>query len=336
MGEFDPNGVGVKGTLFALPYSVEEADIVVLPIPWDVTVSYSAGTAMAPKSILEESSQIDYFMLKTDKAWKTKVSMTEIPEVWSSRGEELRRKAEKYIDWLETGSSSTEEVGMLALLEEINNESEQLMHYVYQETDYYHKLGKKTVLLGGDHSTPLGHIKSICSKFEEPVGLLQIDAHADLREAYESFEYSHASIMWNALKSVDHLQLVQVGVRDLCEAEADLIKKDKRITCFFNEIIKDRLFQGEYWAIICKEVINTLPQKVYISFDIDGLTPEHCPNTGTPVPGGIDFDQIVFLLDQLKNSGKEIIGADLVEVGIESWDANVGARVLWHLVQLMA
>lgn len=336
MEEFDPNGVGVKGTLFALPYTVDEAEIVVLPVPWDVTVSYGSGTAQAPNSILDSSSQIDYFTLKKPKAWQTKVAMTEIPEVWESLGTDLRLKAEQYIEWIESGSPAEQAEAMSFMLDEINQESAQLVSYVQQETNYYLAEGKRTILLGGDHSTPLGHMQAVFAQNQnEEIGLLQIDAHADLREAYEGFTHSHASIMWNALQKISNVKLVQVGIRDLCEAEADIIKSDERITCFYNEVMNSRLFNGEYWSVICKEVVHALPQKVYISLDIDGLSPEHCPNTGTPVPGGLSFDQLVFLFNELKASGKEIVGADLVEVGQEAWDANVGARMLWQLVQLI-
>lgn len=335
MEKFDPNGVGVKGSLFGLPYTVDDADIVVLPVPWDVTVSYAAGTAKGPEAILEASSQIDYYLLNEKNTWQTKVAMSDIPEVWETLGFELRLKAEQYIAWLEEGSPEAQRELKLGFLQEINQETEQLMDYVQQETAYYHNEGKKTILLGGDHSTPLGHILEIIQRESEPVGILQIDAHADLREAYEGFPFSHASIMWNVLKQLDQIKLVQLGIRDLCEAEAEMIQTDDRITCFYNQRIQERLFNGEYWSILCKEVINSLPEKVYISIDIDGLEPQYCPNTGTPVPGGISFDHLVFLLHELIKAGKEVIGADLVEVGAEEWDANVGARVLWQLVQLI-
>jgi len=335
MDEFDPNGVGVKGSLFGLPYAIDDADIVVLPVPWDVTVSYQAGTAKAPEAILAASSQIDYFLLADPKAWQTKVAMADIPDVWEALGLELRIKAERYISWLEEGSSEQEQEEMEKILTEINQETTQLMEYVAQETTYYHDEGKKTILLGGDHSTPLGHIGSILANQADDVGILQIDAHADLRIAYEGFTYSHASIMWNVLEQNKNAQVVQVGIRDLCEAEASMIRQDERLTCFYDERMKERLFNGEYWSILCKEIINSLPQKVYVSVDIDGLEPQYCTNTGTPVPGGLGFDQLVFLFHQLKASGKEILGADLVEVGHNEWDANVGARVLWQLIQLI-
>ena len=94
-------------------------------------------------------------------------------------------------------------------------------------------------------------------------------------------------------------------------------------------------FGGRTWSDICEEIISNLPQKVHISFDIDALTPENCPNTGTPVPGGLTFAQADYLIYKLCKSGKQIIGFDLCEVapGAEGeWDANVGARILYKLL----
>jgi agmatinase len=98
--------------------------------------------------------------------------------------------------------------------------------------------------------------------------------------------------------------------------------------------LKRNSFEGKTWKRQCEEIIATLPQNIYISFDIDGLSPDLCPNTGTPVPGGFSFREMDYLLNMLATSNRRIIGFDLCEVspGKESdWDANVGARVLFKL-----
>ncbi len=336
MAAFDPNGVGVKGTLFGLPYDVENADIIVIPVPWDVTVSYNSGAIDGPASILEASSQIDYEIPGVTSPWKTKVAMLEIPEMWHTQGIQLRTKAHVYIKWLEQGSPKDEEEEMLARRDEINLECAQLMSYVKQQSAYWQGKGKKTILLGGDHSTPLGHIQACNEKYGE-FGILQIDAHADLRKAYEGFTYSHASIIYNVLAECEVSRLVQVGVRDYCEEEFKRIDSENlHIKTFFDQHLKEDQFDGMTWRQQCEEIIEVLPEKVYLTVDIDGLKPAYCPNTGTPVPGGMDTDQLFYLLKKLKSSGKEIVGADLVEVapGASEWDANVGARVLWRMVQL--
>lgn len=170
-------------------------------------------------------------------------------------------------------------------------------------------------------------------------GILQIDAHADLRNAYEGFTYSHASIMFNALKLPQVKKLVQVGIRDLCQGEAELVDQSNgRITTFYDYKIKNKLYEGNSWQKQCKKIIAQLPQKVYISFDIDGLDPKLCPATGTPVPGGFEFEEAVYLIKTLVQSGREIIGFDLCEVapGDSEWNGNVGARLLYKLCNWMA
>lgn len=335
--EFDPNAVGIKGTLFGLPYDTDSADIVVIPIPWDVTASYGAGTSAGPAAILEASSQIDYELPDRPQAWKTRVAMAETPEVWQSLGKSLRAKAESYIQWLESGSEEGLKAPLARDLREINEQCEQLMTYVRQETQYWQNKGKKTIVLGGDHSTPLGHIEA-CAEKEGSIGILQIDAHADLRKAYQGFTYSHASIMYNALKLKTITKLVQVGVRDYCEEEMHHTEVAQgRIVTFFDQQLKEDAYQGKAWHEQCLEIVAQLPDKVYVSLDIDGLDPKLCPNTGTPVPGGFEIDQVYYLLKVLIASGRRIIGADLNEVspGTNEWDANVGARVLWRLANLM-
>lgn len=336
--EFDPNGVGVRGTLFGLPYDSENARVIVIPVPWDVTVSYRAGTAEGPAAILEASPQIDYAQPDITEAWKLPVAMAEISEVWYSKGRVLRKSAEAYIDWLEAGSPAVQKQEMLAIRDEINRQCAQLMQYVQQECEYWRSQGKLTVLLGGDHSTPLGHINALAAEYPS-FGILQIDAHADLREAYEGFQFSHASIMHNVLKLKQVEKLVQVGIRDFCEEEkARMLHSRGRVKTFFDQELKARAYKGETWDVVCQEIINELPDRVYVSFDIDGLDPKLCPNTGTPVPGGFELEQVMHLVKKVVESGRTIIGCDLNEVapGEDEWDANVGTRALYRMILLMA
>src|SRR5690606_6032202 len=150
---------------------------------------------------------------------------------------------------------------------------------------------------------------------------------------------SHASIMYNALNIPQIEKIVQVGIRDFCEQEVEVVKSSNgRVRVFTDMDLKAKEFEGENWKKICQEIIAELPQKVHISFDIDGLYPWYCPHTGTPVPGGLAYEKATYLLSQLVESGKEIIGFDLVEVapGEDDWDGNVGARLLFHLCGVFA
>ncbi len=338
ISSFDPNGVGIKGTLFGLPYDEESADIIVIPVPWDVTVSYGGGTAEGPAAVLEASAQIDYAQTDIAKAWQVKIAMAQLPEVWYAKGKTLRKRAVQYIDWLERGSHPAEALGMESIRQEINENCAQLMQYVQQKCAYWRSKGKLTILLGGDHSTPLGHIRSL-SREHASFGILQIDAHADLRKAYEGFTYSHASVMHNVLELEEVEKLVQVGIRDFCEEELTAIHgQEGRVKTFFDQKLKQERYEGLSWQRQCEQIIAELPDKVYISFDIDGLDPKLCPHTGTPVPGGFELDEVMYLFKALVQSGREVIGCDLNEVspGDNEWDANVGARALYRMALLMA
>lgn len=322
---FDVNGPGLSNTLFGLPFTPETSRLVILPVPWEATVSYHTGTAMGPEAILRASRQLDFFMREIPDAWKLGVSMTEIPESLRASSDTLRILVDRFHANLESPE---------LIVQKINEACNNLNIYVRSVATTYLAQGKIVGLIGGDHSTPLGLIRALAEKHER-FGILQIDAHADLRKAYEGFQYSHGSIMYNALKSAAVSRLVQVGIRDFCEAEYQLIQRaGGRIRTFFDDDLKSKLNAGMSWEVICTEIIKELPQKVYISFDIDGLDPRYCPHTGTPVPGGLEFHHAVDLLKAIATSGRTIIGFDLNEVapGVnDDWDANVGARLLWQL-----
>ncbi|MFT2011437.1 agmatinase family protein [Pontibacter sp. 13R65] len=336
---FDPNGVGdVNGGLFGLPFTVEEAEVVIVPVPWEVTVSYSAGTAQGPQAIMEASPQLDLFEPAIKDAWKLGIAMEEISADWEETSEALRTKAEAYINWLEEGSPASEEQAYANLPIEVTQKGEELLQWLKSKALTYLDQGKLVGVLGGDHSTPLGLMHALAERHEE-YGILQVDAHADLRDAYEGFTYSHASIMFNALKLPQVKKLVQVGIRDICQAEAELAEQSNgRVTIFYDAVLKENMYEGDSWKKECKKIIAQLPQKVYVSFDIDGLDPKLCPATGTPVPGGLEFEQAVYLIKALVKSGREIIGFDLCEVapGESEWNGNVGARMLYKLCNWMA
>ena len=328
---FDQNSAAVKGSnLYGLPFSAEESDIVILPVPWEVTVSYAAGTANGPQAILDASMQVDLYDTDAPDAWKAGFHLLPISEELAEISAELRDRAENHIESISNGEPV--DVNSSAL-ESINTACQNMVNFVEIEATKWLNKGKLVGLLGGDHSTPLGFIRALAQKHND-FGILQIDAHCDLRIAYEDFEYSHASIMYNALKTPQVSKLVQVGIRDYCEQEANMIRHSNgRIVTYFDEALKIASYEGKTWKQQVEEIISNLPQKVYISFDIDGLQPGLCPNTGTPVAGGLEFAQAVYLLRKVKESGRVFIGFDLNEVapGEDEWDANVGARLLYKL-----
>lgn len=337
MSSFNPNGVGIaNGNIFGFPVKENEANIVIIPIPWDATASYGKGTSDGPQAILNASTQLDFYHPQLEKAFETKVFMTPISEEWKKINADLCLSAIEYIDFLESGGELKDDARFQQIVGDINEAQQALKSNLKEKAKALLDMGKIPAVLGGEHSTPLGLIEAIDS-LGKPFGILHIDAHADLREAYEGFEQSHASIMYNVLQNCPNMErLVQLGIRDICQDEIDLIETSgKRVKTFFDWDIKEDLYRGKNWADIVERIIHHLPENVYISFDIDGLRPYLCPNTGTPVAGGFELEDVNYLFFELVKAGKKIIGFDLNEVAPGEqgdWDANVGARALWNLV----
>ncbi len=336
---YDPNSIGnPNNNIFGLPTNEDNARLVIVPIPWEVTVSYTAGTARAPEAILKASLQVDLYDPEMPDAWKKGFYMRSSDRRILMKSDYLRKEAELYIDYISRGEDVAANQFMCKTLKEVNEGGHYLNNWVYEQTKILLEQDKLVGLLGGDHSTPLGYMKAIAEK-HGGFGILQIDAHCDLRDTYEGFNYSHASIMFNALKEIPQLErLVQVGVRDFGSDEWNYVKNNHpRIITYFDKDIKDRQFEGESWKMIVEEIVSKMPSKVFISFDIDGLDPKLCPNTGTPVPGGFETEQVFYLFSKLLQGGKTIIGFDLNETGVgeTDWDANVGARVLFKLCNLL-
>ena len=339
LSQFDPNSVGnPNNNIFGLPFMEEDARLVILPVPWEVTVSYTAGTARAPEHVFKASLQVDLFDPEIKDAWKQGYFMRPVDKKILMKSDYLRKEAELYINYISEGEEVLDNKFMCKTLKEVNAGSLYMNEWVFQQTKELLESGKLVGLLGGDHSTPFGYYKAIAEKHGD-FGILQVDAHCDLRKAYENFNYSHASIMYNALEEIPAIKkLVQIGIRDFCEEEWDYIEKsDKRVITYFDKQIKERLYEGQTWQMMVNEMIDHLPEKVYISFDIDGLHPKLCPHTGTPVQGGFETDEIFYLFKKLLQSGRKLIGFDLNEVGVsqDEWDENVGARCLFKLCNML-
>lgn len=330
---FDPNGVGVdNGNYFSMPFQPEEAALVLLSAPWDVTVSYGAGTAYAPDAIIGASTQLDFYDAIAPEAWRQGIATAPVDYSILELSQKLRVDARRVIEHLEGGGSTTDDY-VIRKIRRVNEGSFELNRNIREQAEQWLEAGKLVGLVGGDHSTPYGLIRAL-GKYHDRFAILHIDAHCDLRPRYEGFEFSHASIMYNVLHDVQQVErIVQVGIRDFSQEEKNLAEKSGRVIQFDDQRLLEAEYSGRTWDEECREIIATLPEKVYVSFDIDGLDLCYCPHTGTPVPGGLRFNQAVRLL-QLLGAERRIIGFDVVEVcphESDHIDASVGARILWKL-----
>lgn len=328
---FDPDAAAGAGSgIYGLPFSSEDAAVVVVPVPFEATTSYGGGTSNGPQAVLEASRQVDLFDHETGRAYAKGIAMLEIPENVLAWNREAKKIAATVIEQGGVVDDETREAA-----EKVNEISEQVNRWVYSQTAALLHAHKMPVILGGDHSVPFGAIQAY-AEVQPGFGILHLDAHADLRDAYEGFTWSHASIFHNVMTKIDGVaRLVQVGVRDLGQAERTMIDASGgRIVTFYDSDVAARKEEGVPFAKIADEIVAALPDRIYLSWDIDGLDPMLCPGTGTPVPGGLSWNEAIGLLRAIRRSGKRIIGLDLCEVspGDTEWDANVGARLLYKMI----
>ncbi len=342
MTAFDPNAACAPNeNYFGFPFPFEQCPLVLVPMPWEVTTSYRAGTALGPEAIRKASVQLDFFDFEIPAAWEMGIGTYPFPESApiARLSEQARPVARKLIDYQE-GKIRPEDYPEEERLRDASRVEEacRTANQWLEEVSFgLLRKGKLVGVVGGDHSSPYGLVKAL-SRCHREFGILHFDAHDDLRNAYEGFTHSHASIMYNLLQEKSVSKLVQVGIRDLCPEEQDFAARNPERICQFPDVfLHKRLFEGTPWSRICQDIIACLPEKIHISFDIDVFQPSLCPHTGTPVPGGLDFAQARYLLSAIRQCGKEIIGFDLCEVAPDTrnpddeWDGNVGARTLYML-----
>jgi agmatinase len=327
---FDPSSAALHDGIYGLPFTPDEARVVLVPVPWEATVSYGAGTAEGPAAILKASRQVDLLDRETGRPYEAGIAMLEIPAHIRQWSDEARGKAAPVI----AAGGPGDDAVLKRAVAEVDALGERMNAWVYDQVRGRLEQGKLVGVVGGDHSVPFGAIRAVAEK-HPGVGLLHFDAHADLRRAYEGFRWSHASIMYNVLELPDVSRIVQVGIRDYSDEEDQTIRANpERVKVHFDPDLRRALFDGESFSRVAGRVVADLPQQVYVSFDIDGLDPALCPHTGTPVLGGLSFAEISALLRTVVASGRRIVGFDLNEVapdpaGRSEWDANVGARVLY-------
>lgn len=241
----------------------EDARFHIIPAPYEGSVSYGGGTAKGPAAILQASWQLESWDGKSTPAEQG--IYTHPPVDMSGRPEEF----------LERLARLTSEI---------------------------YTMGKMPVMLGGEHTVTCGAIRGLLDAGEEDFGVVQIDAHADLRDAYEGNPYSHASVMKRIVD--DDVPVFQLGVRAMCQEEIKT-RKVYGVRYLDADVLVPKNVQSF-------ELPDEFPEKVYFSLDIDGMDPSIFPSTGTPVPGGLGWYQTLALFETVRKQ-RQIIGFDIVE-----------------------
>jgi agmatinase len=337
---FDPSAAAHPDSgLFGLDHPAERAGVHVLGVPFDATTSYRPGARLGPQAVLAASRQVELHDLDFGEPWQAGIHLVptepRLAALQGSAAPHARRVIEA--GGIEHGGAELE-----ADVLRVDALQEELRGIVHGFTDRALAEDRLPVVLGGDHSVPLGAIEAVAAR-QPGLGVLHVDAHADLRVSYEGFAQSHASILHNVLARTDVTHVVQVGLRDVSVEELDAIERSGgRVSAVLDRDWAAARARGEDLEARAAAALEPLPRDVYLTIDVDGLDPALCPNTGTPVPGGLAWSEVVLLLDALVRSGRRVAGLDLVEVapGPEDFpaserdgiDAIVGARLLYKAI----
>lgn len=331
---FDPEGTFTKdSSIFGMPID-ENAGVHLIPSPWEPTTSFKKGTVLGPKALYEASKQMDLFHPYFKKIYEKGV-------FWKDNNYEdilnLDKTTKAFCERIRQALEESKKPNV-ADLKAVNEASDQFNTIIYKDALDVLGQGKIPGLVGGDHSSPFGLIKALSEKHKEGFSIVHIDAHFDFRKAYQGFEHSHASIMYNVREKLKNPpKIFQLGIRDFSKSEFDYAQKNS-IFLLDQEFQRKKSEGLSYYAIL-EELFKDLDEMVYMSFDIDGLSPEFCPGTGTPVPGGISFSEASQLIHYLHRKGHELIGFDLVETSPnpklaalgEGLDEVTGIRLLYDL-----
>ncbi len=262
----------------------EDARFRVIPVPLERTVSYGSGTAKGPEAIIEASNEL----------------------------ERITGHAEPCVEGIFTETPL-----------DCDGPLPEVMERLAQRTEAAIRAGKVPVTLGGEHSLSFGAVMGVARALNQPIGIVQIDAHADLRNAYQGEKHSHASVMH--LLAEEGIRLAQFGVRAFSTEEAK-----SRLKNHIFHVDAEELVTGNIHAV---DLPEDFPELVYVSFDVDGLDPSLMPATGTPVPGGLGYYQALRLVEHALK-GRKCVGFDVVELapdGNAAWDFTA-AQIVYRLM----
>lgn len=336
---FDPNGaIPDNGNYFGIPLEPQKAALVLISAPWDTTVSVRAGSSYAPDAIIEASRRVDFYEPMAPYSWRKGIATVPIDYSIQDLSHRLRSDAERVIKVHDDlGSTTFDHMVYQRSLRRVNEGSAEVNANIYAQARKWMQRGKIVGLVGGDQSTAYSMIRAAGERHGS-IGILHIDSSCDLREAHQGFEHSHASVMHNVLRDFAEVErLVSVGVRAFAPVEWERAQSDSRIKLFTGQQLYSDRFEGVTWKESCDSIVAELPEKVYISLDIDGLTIECSPNTGTVISGGLRFPEVIYLINCVVESGRQIVGFDLTEVVPDmddKTDAMIASRLLFNLCSL--
>lgn len=261
-----PYKIGFAGIKSTLS-NYRKAKFIILPIPVDITSEWKHGSNLAPELIIEASDFLEFYDIELERDISQAGIFTANP------------------------------------ISPISKNLKQSINLIYSRSKHYIKDGKFIIGIGGEHTITLGIVKAYLS-FYKNLTVLQLDAHADLRNRYLKKYYSQATIM----RRISELcNIVQVGIRSISKEEHDYVKQNN-IPLFSMEYIGKNSFE-----LLLNQIINILSENVYLTIDMDVFDPAFVPSVGTPEPEGMNWRQVIHLIKEISVQRK-IIGADIVEL----------------------
>jgi agmatinase len=243
-------------------YNYQESAIIIVPVPYDATSTWMRGADKGPDAILEASVNLEFYDIETDS--------------------EAHLKGIHTIPPIKAGESAQE-----------------LVDAVYDKITSLLAENKFPVIIGGNHTVPIGAMKAFSDHFED-LSILQLDAHTDLRQAYEGSEFNHACAM---ARGREYAPIVQVGIRSMSVEEKPYVDRDRIF--FSHELYNDKSLYSK--------ALKKLSGNVYITIDLDVLDPSLMPSTGTPEPGGPPYFELMHFLKDVMRS-RNVVGFDVVEL----------------------
>jgi agmatinase len=244
----------------------DNAKTVVIPAPLEQSTSYQQGTKNGPQAVIHASGQVETYDIELQK------------------------------DCHLNGIHTTDALNFNG------KTAEQACNLLYEKSRQVLNDDKWPIMLGGEHSISYGLFKALFEKYPN-LSIFHIDAHTDMREAYEGNPYSHASVMYLMRKSCT--KTVHIGIRSMCEEEALYVKTHK-VPVYYD-------YQTQKTGLNTKEILSHLTDQVYVTVDVDGLSPTLVPTTGTPEPGGLGYYETLQILREIFKS-REVVGMDFVEM----------------------
>ena len=337
--KFDPNGaIPDNGNYFGIPLEPEEAALVLISAPWDLSLKVRNGSSFAPDAIIEASRSVDFFEPMAPDSWRKGIATVPIDYTIQDMSHRLRSDAERIVKVHEKqGGTTFDNLVYERSLRRVNEGFQALNDNIYKQSKMWLDEDKIVGLVGGDQSTAYGHIRAV-AEHHGSLGVLHIDSSCNLKSCHQGFEFSHASVMHNILRDVPRVErLVGVGVRAFSPEEWQRAESDPRVKLFTGQSIWSRHFEGVLWSTICNEIVESLPQNVYVSLDVNGLTVECSPHNGMVVAGGVRFPEVIYLLGKIVDSGRKIVGFDLSEVVPDmddKTDAAIASRLLYNICSM--